>query len=258
MDMITWKDIIEIICKTHEIKQKDIATMLRLSPSAISKIHRGHQSPSFSNSEIYNLIFDPSIILKEKNTAIRSYQNLIQTIDIHFPHVKKIMADHYEPIPELANQEEMDKAIMKIYKDYVMCLLSRARKGDYDTSSAERTSESSQQATDSEDSTTSNNVVLDISTETESSASSFTNGDASSAVGGGATLYVEDKYLCCRFCKEWDGRYDDKLGNCKVFKKLFPADGKQCKYYETDYGRVTEHKLFPDILNKWPYKCHLI
>lgn len=61
---------------------------------------------------------------------------------------------------------------------------------------------------------------------------------------GGAQLYIEDAYKCCRFCRRWKGAVADILDDCMAYKEKREAtDGKGCKYYVPHEGRITVQML---------------
>ena len=55
--MITWKDTINLIEKMFEISQKELAEILGVPESTISKIKNGKQASVFNREDIFKKVF---------------------------------------------------------------------------------------------------------------------------------------------------------------------------------------------------------
>ncbi len=116
--MITWGDVIDIITWSFSISQTKLAELMYCDKTAISKIKRGRQSPSFTNDDLFSRIFDPATPNSPSNMWSNKpeacLRHLKEEIEDRFKEVRKDMGDFW-------NEEN--------YKIFVLTLLNRARNG---------------------------------------------------------------------------------------------------------------------------------
>lgn len=116
--MITWGDVIDIITYVFDINQNDLAEKLGYDKSVISKIKNGKQSSHFNKDMLFSNVFDPTApnspanVWSDKPEAC--LRHLKEEIKSNFKEVQKDMDDCWEK---------------KDYKEFVLTMLNRARKG---------------------------------------------------------------------------------------------------------------------------------
>lgn len=95
--MITWKENVDIIMKTFEINQKELAQYLHISASTVSRAMTTGGKLTSKPEEIFNTIFDPN----NKNSPAHKMDakegvllNILKgIIENHFKDVQKTLAD---------------------------------------------------------------------------------------------------------------------------------------------------------------------
>lgn len=222
--MITWKDTINIIKAMFEVKDKDIAEHLKVSPSTLSHVKNGDRRPTdeFNSAKVYRKIFNPTEkgsiaydeskikslhTTKPEDIEKEFLSNLKIVIERGFPKVKSDMCDCW-------NEEDYRTFVFKLLK---LTGLGANLKG---TSNRE---DRSAPVTD----VPPDNVAASVDTDYN------------------VDLYIEDKYKCCRSCTKWQGVMGDELSICRVFKEQRDAaSGKDCKYYNPNWGQMTIETLW--------------
>ncbi len=98
--MITWKDTINLIEKMFEISQKELAEILGVPESTISKIKNGKQASVFNREDIFKKVFSSeakgNLANNKKYTENQRLDVLKGIIEEDFPSIKEAMEDVWE------------------------------------------------------------------------------------------------------------------------------------------------------------------
>ena len=211
---MTWADIILLVTKMFDIKQKVIAEKLCVREGHISKIKKG-ASPSFSVEEFYTKIFKPGAI----KIVIETPKHLLDLLKYTIEH----------PIPKNKHEEEtLKRSFLTIknemddcwditdYKSFVMLMLDRA------TSVKKKKSKDLPQQ--------------------KSVSARIDPPNSGQLSENKAEIYIEDKFKCCLFCSYWYGKKERDIKKCDVDEK--PHRGTdECEFYTANKDRITTAML---------------
>lgn len=276
--MVTWGDIIDIIMNMFEVKQTKIAQLMHLDKSAISRMRSGKRLPSFTAEEMFSNLFDsanPDSLAGSNESDKHHLDTLKGVIESDFAEVRKDMDDSWNEenykkfVLKLLGRARQGASTKKgtLPSDYENPTPSGAEKTDMSTVSDEiilpirkkdraerrpQTGKGTDLVLNSEDVAISSTGMASDNTPVENSRmtkrqkagrENETAADQKTVAvtnGGGAQLYIEDKYHCCNFCANWNGSTDSKFAVCSGYKEMRKAqEGKECIYFEPNEARIS-------------------
>lgn len=209
----TWKQFIELIEKTFEISQNEIAIYLGVNRSTITRLHNGTTcSPSFGNNEMYKKIFNlsnPESLARKKNTSISRKEIECSVLDT----IKQIMErEHWINSTKEINSNK--------YKDYIMGLIALAR-------------------------TNSTKNALEIAENFSQKNSPVTNGSAKISI-----LLQYQKCLYCEYFHIAETEHkniSNPLGTCTVHERKMKSVSTACEYFQENIGKINRNTLIGDF-----------
>ncbi|MDE6600965.1 MAG: hypothetical protein K2K90_02135 [Lachnospiraceae bacterium] len=222
----TWKQFIELIEKTFEIKKSALAPYLAVSKSTISRLCSGKtQRFTTTNKAIYENIFNPA---NRKSLAYSRYANTPS---------KEIEETLLSTIKQIIDAEKYFDSFPKItaneYKDYIYELIKLAK----ESSAKEKaiTLENIPQAN-----------ISSNSTEHMSLGNS-------PAITGDGKVSIPVQCQKCVYCVYYHiaepvhKNISNPLGTCTVHEKKTKSASPSCEYFEANIGKFITRMLTHDF-----------